>query len=157
MQKYLFSNCVSFRLVLQLYRVDAPGSDGRARQSRWGCGDRSDKPTGLHRPGAATARTLRQGVPLRAAWQRGDIFLSDSALSAKMFSFDAQISSASSSDHNNYLNHFFSWILALKSWLLTSLQVCLAVIAVRVFESALLLPHVWNSRTPNSVTVLFSD
>lgn len=60
-----------FLSVLQLHRVNAPGSDGRVGQSRWGCGDRSDKPARLHRPGAATARALRQRVPLRTAWQRG--------------------------------------------------------------------------------------
>lgn len=70
----VFFKYVLITSVLQLHRVDAPGSDGRVGQPRRGCGDRSDEPAGLHRPGAAAARTLRQGVPLRTAGQRGDIF-----------------------------------------------------------------------------------
>lgn len=42
----------------QLHRVDAPRSDGRARQSRGGRRDRSHKPARLHRPCAAAARAL---------------------------------------------------------------------------------------------------
>lgn len=70
----VFFKYVLITPVLQLHRVDAPGSDGRVGQPRRGRGDRSDKPAGLHRPGAAAARTLRQRVPLRTAGQRGDIF-----------------------------------------------------------------------------------
>lgn len=70
----VFFKYVLITSVLQLHRVDAPGSDGRVGQPRRGRGDRSNEPAGLHRPGAATARTLRQRVPLRTAGQRGDIF-----------------------------------------------------------------------------------
>lgn len=70
----VFFKYVFITSVLQLHRVDAPGSDGRVGHPRRGRGDRSDEPAGLHRPSAATARTLRQGVPLRSAGQRGDIF-----------------------------------------------------------------------------------
>lgn len=44
--------------VPQLHRVHAAGSDGRLGQSQRGRGHRSNKPVGIHRPGAATARTL---------------------------------------------------------------------------------------------------
>lgn len=50
--------------ILQLHRIHTPGSDGRLGRPRRGRCDRSHKPLGRHRPGATSAWTLRQGVPV---------------------------------------------------------------------------------------------